>query len=330
MFGKDLKKMVIFTFPWFFILTVCLKESSAQGEGYPDKPIKLIVGTQPGGASDLGTRAWSDEFSKKLGVPMVIINQGGGGGTVALANAAGAKPDGYTLASVTAIPVSIAPAVDSSLPYDTIKDLAPIGIFGITPLLIVVNANSPFKTIEELLDYAKKNPGKLNCGTAGAGTIAHIDLEIVKFYGKVEIDHVPFKASAPATAALLGNHVDLNFTAMTPVMGHLKAGRMRALLTTNRIKEFPDVPLFSEKGFPQAGMAMWTGLLAPAKIPKEIHKKLVGTFEEVVVKNQGVIEKLNNVGLTPFYLGPDDMAKRIKDEMRVISDIAKKAGIKLE
>ena len=187
MYEKDMKKIIVLTLPWFLVLALCFKESSAQAKGYPDKPIKLIVGTQPGGLSDLSTRAWSEEFAKKLGVPVVILNQAGGGGVTGLANAAGAKPDGYTLAPVSAIPVSAAPAVDPNLPYNSIKDFIPIGIFGITPLLIAVNSNSPFKTFEDFLDYARKNPGKLNCGTPGAGTIAHIDLEIVKFYGKIDI-----------------------------------------------------------------------------------------------------------------------------------------------
>lgn len=149
------------------------------------------------------------------------------------------------------------------------------------------------------------------------------------FFGKVDIDHVPFKASVPGITALLGNHVDLLFISLTPIVGHMKAGRIRGLLTSDKIKGFPDIPLFSEKGFAQAGMGAWSGLLAPAKIPKDVHKKLVETLEEVV-KNQDVIQKLNNVGLTPLYLGPDAMAKRIKEEIRVISEIAKKAGIKLE
>jgi tripartite-type tricarboxylate transporter receptor subunit TctC len=327
---KFMKKIAIFLLSLIVLmLGFSFKKSFPQEKEYPDKAIKIIVGTQPGGISDLGTRAWSDEFSKKLGVPVAIINQSGGGGTVAMVDTSTARPDGYTLATVTNTPMVVSPAITPNLPYDSTKDFIPIGAFGVTPILVAVNSNSPFKTIEELLDYAKKNPGKLNCGSAGTGTIAHFDLELIKFYAKVNIDHVPFKASPAAVTALLGNHIDLLVPALPPAIGHLKAGRIRGLLTTHKAKEFPNIPLFSEKGLAQAGIGVWLGLFAPAKIPKKVHSKLVETFE-MVVKGQDVIRKLENVGLAPFYIGPDVLSKLVKEEFVKISEIAKIAGIKAE
>jgi len=309
--------------------TLSLRESSAQ-KGYPEKAIKLIVGTQPGGLIDLGARAWSDDLSKKLGVPILIQNQGGGGGTLALTDASKAKPDGYTLAAASQTPIVISPTVTpGGLPYDSAKDFVPIGAFGITPTLIVVNSTSPFKTIEELLDYAKKNPGKLNFGSAGVGTISHFDLELIKIYARIDVAHVPFKGSTPAVSALLGNHVDALIIALPALPGQIKAGRIRGLATTTKINDFPDIPLFSEKGLKEAGMATWAGFFAPAKISPEVHKKLAQAFESVV-KDQAVIRKLENVGFTSYYLGPDALAKLIKEELISTAEIAKKAGIKPE
>jgi len=322
------KKTLTTFFLIFLILILSVEGSFAQKKGYPEKAIKLIVGTQPGGLIDLGARAWSDDLAKKLGVPVIISNQGGGGGTLALTDASKAKPDGYTLAAASQTPVVISPAI-TNLPYDSTRDFVPIGAFGVTPTLIVVNSSSNFKTMEELLDYAKKNPGKLNCGSAGVGTISHFDLELIKFYQKVDIVHVPFKGSTPAVTAILGNHVDLLCIALPALPGHLKAGRIRGLATTTKIKEFPDIPLFSEKGLAQAGMATWAGFFAPAKIPRDVHKKLAVAFEEVV-KDAGVIQRLEGVGFSPYYVGPDALAKLIKEELERTSEIAKKAGIKQE
>ena len=301
----------------------------AQAKEYPEKAIKLVVGTQPGGLIDLGARAWSDEFAKGLGVPVVIFNQGGGGGTLALTDVSKSTPDGYTLAAASQTPTVIAPALTPNLPYNASRDFVPIGAFGVTPSLIIVNAGSPFKTVEELLDYAKKNPGKLNCGTAGVGTISHFDLELVKATHRIDLVHVPFKGSTPAVTALLGNHVDLLFITLPALPGHLKAGRMRGLATTTKIRQFPEIPLYSEKGLSEAGMETWAALFAPAKIPKNVHQKLSIVFGEVV-KSPAVGQKLENVGFTPRYISPDSLAKLMKEESMRAAEIVQKAGMKTD
>ena len=331
MLGKYLKKTATSTLSLFIILILLFsfQELFGQEKEYPEKVIKLIVGTQPGGTSDLGTRAWSDDFAKRLRVPVVIYNEPGGGGIAAVVDLSKAKPDGYILASVTHSPMVLAPGISSNIPYDSTKDVIPIGTFGVSPLLVVVNSTSPFKTIEELLDYAKKNPGKLNCGSAGTATFGHVTLELVKFYGKVNMVHVPFKASTPGVTALLGNHVDSLFMGLPPVQGQLKAGRFRGLATTHKIKEFPEIPLFSEKGLAEAEMANWLGVFAPAKIPKKVHKKLVETFEEVM-KDRDVNQRLEKAGFIPFSIGPDEITKRIKEDLRKLSEVNKVAGIRAE
>lgn len=331
MFRKGWKKIGLFTalLTAFLILTFSFKESLAQRGEYPSKIIKIIVTSAAGGLTDMGVRAWSDEAAKRLGVPVVIFNQAGGAGTLATAEASKAKPDGYTLLASSQAAMVVGPAINPNLPYDTARDFTPICTFGTTPQLIAVNSTAPFKNFEELLDYAKKNPGKLNCASPGVGTISHFDLELIKFYEKVDMVHVPFKSTPPALAAVLGNHVDVLFIPLPPIVGHLRAGRLRGLLTTTRLKEFPDIPLYSEKGLAQAGMASWAGVFAPAHIPTEIHKKLVETFEKVT-KDPGVVKNLENVGYVSFYTGPEAVAKLMSEEFQKLSAIAKYAGIKQE
>ena len=307
------------------ILTLSVQDSFAQK--YPTKSIKIIAGTTPGGADDLATRTWTDEFSKAMGVPVVVFNHPGGGGSVGAAEAAKADPDGYTLLGASSGAMGFNTAMNPKLPYDTLRDFVPIGCFATAATLIIVNSNSPFKTIEELLDYARKNPGKLNCGSAGVGVISYFNYELFKYYAKVDISHVPFQGSPPAVTALLGNHVDLICLALGPVSGHIKAGRLRGLVTTVKIKEFPDIPLFSEKGLAEAGLVSWWAFFAPAKIPKEVHTKLAATFEKVA-KDPAVTKKLENIGYNPYYLDPAAFDRLLRTDLKKMAEMVKTIGIK--
>lgn len=331
MFGKEWKRIDFLVALLLFVpvLTLSFKESFAQKKDYPVKAIKLIAGTQPGGADDLAARTWTDEFAKMLGVPVVVFNHPGGGGSLGAAEAAKADPDGYTLLAASSGAMGFNTAMNPKLPYDTPRDFVPIGCFATGATLIVVNSSSPFKTVDELLDYARKNPGKLNCGTAGVGVISYFNFELLKYYAKVDISHVPFQGSPPAVTALLGNHVDLACIALSPVSGHLKANRLRGLVTTVRLKEFPDVPLFSEKGLAEAGLVSWWALFAPHRIPKEVHRKLAVTFEKVA-KDPGVMKKLEDIGYTPYYLDPNAFDRLIRDDLKKMVEMVKTIGIKPE
>jgi tripartite-type tricarboxylate transporter receptor subunit TctC len=277
----------------------------------------------------LATRTWTDEFSKALGVPVVVFNNPGGGGSVGAAEAAKADPDGYTLLGASQGPAAFSIALNPSLPYYTPRDFVPIGSFCAGATLIVVNSSSPFKTVDALLDNARKNPGKLNCGTAGVGVVSYFNFELVKYYAKVDITHVPFQGSPPAVTALLGNHVDLACLPLPPISGHLKAGRLRGLVTTVKLKEFSEIPLFSDRGLAEAEMVTWWGLFAPAKIPKEVHTKLATTFERVA-KDPGVINKLEAIGYTSYYLDANTFDKLIRDDLKKMTEMVKTIGIKPE
>lgn len=324
MFCKDLRKIGCLTALLFIIPILTFSESFAQKKEYPEKPIKLVVGGLPGAVSDLAARALSDKFAKELGVPVIIFNKPGNGGVDAVVEVAHAKPDGYTLVTMTNGAI-IEQVFQPSIPYNCITDFIPIGMMGISPTLISVNSNSSFKTIVELLDYAKRNPKKLKCATSGPSTISTINFELLKIYEKVDITNAPFKSSPLGITALLGNHVDLMSSPLPPVSGQLKAGRFRGLAATNKIKEFPDIPTFGEKGLTRELMFSFSGIFAPAKIPQKVHKKLVEALEKTV-KDQEVIKKLEMVGFDSYVISPDEFAQLVKRRFEILSGLAKKIG----
>jgi tripartite-type tricarboxylate transporter receptor subunit TctC len=306
-------------------LAVQATHSFGQKKEYPERPIKIIVTTTAGGVGDLWVRAWSDEFSKMLKVPVVIVNEGGASGMTALIEAADAKPDGYTLVDITQSLV-VGFALSAKPPFDLFKNFVPIGGFGSFPTLIVVEKSSPFMTYEDVIDYAKKNPGKLKCATSGITMVSHFNLELVKQYTKADIVLVPFKTGPQAVTAALGKHVDLLTIPPQSVVSLLKAGRLRALLTTQKLKDFPDVPLFSDRGLKEAGMSAWIGMFAPTGISSEIRKKLIDTFEKIA-KDPTLMERIEKLSFTPDYQTPAELAATLKKDYEKIKAVAKQAGI---
>lgn len=326
MSGMSKKMRWIGCFSLLLLLwSVPMMGSYGQKKEYPEKTIKIYVTTTAGGTSDLWARAWSDEFSKILKVPVVVQPEGGASGMVALIEAAKSKPDGYTLTYIAQSNV-VGFAVSTKSPFDLFKDFVPIGACGSTPTIIAVEQSSPFKTFDDLMDYAKKNPGTLKCGTSGTTVVSHFNFELVKQLTNVDVVMVPFKGAPQAATALLGKHVDFASVYVSPLLGLLKAGRVRPLLTTRRLKDFPGVPLFSEKGLAKAGILGWSGLFAPSGIPKEVRAKLIDTFEKVV-KYPSVIEKIEALGFTHEYQNPTDLAVQMKEDYEKIKAAAEKAGI---
>lgn len=310
----------------FCFLLILSIDSYGQKKEYPERAIEIIVGTAPGGMGDLYVRAWSDDFSKLLKVPVVISNKAGASGMTALIEASGARKDGYTLTYFTM--QNLLGYALCKFPFDIFKDFTPIGSWGNYPNMIVVEKSSPFKTYEEVMDYARKNPGKLKCASAGAMGSGHFNFLLLMQQAKVNITMVPFKGTPPAATALLGNHVDLYVTAPTSVMGLLKAGRVRGLAATQRIKEFPDIPLFSEKGI-SSHLATWVGLFSPSGVPKENLKKLIDTFEKLT-KDPKVTKRLEDLGYTPDYIPPTTLSEQMKGDFETIKTVAEQAGITCE
>ncbi len=304
-----LHKMV--RYAGFLSLLLCLlavqtTDSYGQKKEYPEKAIKIIVTTAAGGVGDLWVRAWSDEFSKMLKVPVVIVNEGGASGMTALIDAATARPDGYTLVDITQSLV-VGFALSAKPPFDLFKDFVPFGGFGSFPTLILVEQSSPFKTYEDMMDYARKNPGKLKCATSGVTMVSHFNLELLKQHTRANIVLVPFKTGVQALTATLGKHVDVLTLPPQSTISHIKSGRLRVLLTTQKLKDYPNVPLFSDKGLKEAGMSAWIGMFAPSGISKDIHTKLTGAFERIA-KDPALMDRIEKLGFTPDYQTPEELA----------------------
>jgi tripartite-type tricarboxylate transporter receptor subunit TctC len=301
------------------------QDACGEQKPYPGRAIKVMVGTAPGGVPDLWSRAWTDEFSKALKVPVIIANVAGASTMGALIEAAKAKPDGYTLTTASQSNV-VGYSIAAKPVVDVFKDFTPIGAFGSFPTIIAVESSSPFKTYEDLVDFARKNPNKLKCGTAGATIISTFIFELLKQQANIDVVMVPFKGSPPSVNALLGKHVDLLTLSPSALMGLMKAGRVRALLTTRKMKELPDVPLFSEKGLTEAAMSSWMGIFAPSGIPKEIEKKLVDTFA-TVVKDPKVVKRMEDLGFNTYYQNPPELTSQMKKDSEKLRAVAKRAGI---
>lgn len=306
-------------FCWSVILNT---DAYPQKKEYPARPIEIIVAT-PGSLLDIYTRAWSEQLSRNLKTPVIINNKGG---TLSQFIACSmAKPDGYTLASFS-YPSLVGQAMSSKPPVDLFKDFVPIGGFGGTSTVIAVEKSSPFAKFEDLIDYAKKNPKKLKCGSPGIHVCDHFTFELVKESTGTDIVLVPYTGSSQVITALLGQHIDLLTLSPAALIGLMKAGRVRPLLTALKLRDFPDVPLFSEKGLTEAAIINWAGLMAPSAVPKEIQKKLIDAFEKAA-KDQKIIEKIEQLAFTGDYLNPTEMAIQIKKDYEKIKTVVKRVGI---
>ncbi len=305
----------------FCFLAVMGTASYGQKKEFPEREIKINCGTA-GSVSDLWTRTIADGLSKILKVPVVVANTAGGLSDKVAAKKA--KPDGYTLVYISQSNL-VTVLTNANPPVDLVKDFVPIGSLGNFPTLLVVESSSPFLTFEDLMNYAKKNPGKLNCGNAGL-LISYFNFELLKRYAKVDIQVVQFKGSSPATAALLGKHVDLLALSPTAIVGLMKAGRIRALLTTQKLKDFPNIPLFSEKGLTEAGMTAWSGLFAPASIPKDARNTLIEAFEKLA-KDPNVIKRMESLDYSPDHLKAGELSVVLKQDLEKMGAIVKELGL---
>jgi len=316
----------------FLSFLTCFQSGYSQNtttEKFPSQPITLILPYAPGGSADVLARAMMVELQRSLGKPLVIEYKAGAGGTIATAALTKSKPDGYTLLMVLSAH-GINPSLYPSLPYDTRKDFSPITLLARLPQLIVVRADSPFKTLSDLIVYAKANPGKLSFGSAGNGNTSHLGGEMLQAQASIKMEHIPYKGSGPVVVAMLGGEIDLMFDSFATSYPQVQAGKFRALgiASARRSPLLPSVPTISEL-LPDFAMDGWYGLLAPAGTPKSTVDKLNKAFNEAVrdpkVKAQLVASGYEVVGTTP-----EQYAKTIEDDLIVWSKIVKDSGAKIQ
>jgi tripartite-type tricarboxylate transporter receptor subunit TctC len=312
------------------LVAVCaLLSVNANAQTYPSKPINLIVPFGAGSGTDAVSRIVAQHLQTALGQNIVVENKAGANGAIAATHVARSAPDGYTLLMTTNSPHSAAPFLNKSIAYDPIKDFAPITQVGSFTLLLIVNAEVPAKSVSELIAYVRANPGKLSF--ASGNTSGVVAGETLKYWGKLDMVHVPYKSVPPAITDLLAGRVSMMFADLTTALPHVRAGKVRALAATRkeRSKLFPEVPSLHEAGVTDFEMDSWAGLLAPANTPKEVVDRL-NTEVRKIIENPEIKRKIGEIGFEAFGSTPDEFAAFIKVQLDKWGKMVRDAGIQPE
>ena len=301
--------------------------SELLGQGYPDRPISLIIPMAPGDGVDVSGRLMAEELSKLLKVPILVLNKPGAGGAVGTDLVAKAKNDGYTLLLTPSAPIIYNKVLHpEDVPYDSFKDLTPLGLTTLTPIIMAIRSDAPYKDFKEMMDYANKNPGKVRCGTMGVGSVGDFDTEIVKALAGMNVTAVPFKGASPAITALLGGHVEAAAVALGPMISHMRSGKAKGILISNKFSEFPDIPTFKELGYQQNLLGVWFAFYAPAGVPAQIKETLALAIQNVV-KDPTISSKLAQLGMIQEFEPPEKLLTRMHEEYKMVEEIAKKTGM---
>jgi tripartite-type tricarboxylate transporter receptor subunit TctC len=303
----------------------------ATAQKYPSRVIRLIVPYPAGGPTDVVARIVGSSISPLLGQGVIVESRpGGAGGTVGGKYAASADPDGYTLLISIVGSLTITPSLDK-LDYDPLKAFSPIAIIGQSPEILTVNPEVPARSLAEFFAYAKANPGKLNLGSPGIGTLPHLLGELLQLDGNIKLTHVPYRGAGPAVTDLLAGQVQVMFNNPAVVVSHIQSGSLRALAITgdSRIAQFPDVPTFAELSYPRLTATEWIGLLAPAGTPEPIIQKLNSTVNDGL-KAPDVQTSLNKLGLETRAISPQEFKTFMAAETRKWAQVVTQAGIKGE
>ena len=302
----------------------------AMAQAYPSKPIRYIVPVAAGGGNDMIARVVTERWGALLGQAFVVDNQSGGGGVVASQLTARAAPDGYTLMQGYVATHGTTPAT-RRIPYDPIKQFTPIGMIGATPNVLVVNANVPVKTVQEFVDYVKRNPGKMSYGSAGQGSLTHLTMELLKQETGAFILHIPYRGIAPAINDLLGGQTQAMFPGLAAALPHLRSGRMRALAVTGRARsaQLKEVPTMEEVGFKGFDAMQWYGSVGPAGMAPDVVKRLNDT-QVAVLNAPDLRDKLAGEAVEPWPMSPEQFGEYIRAEIARWSALAKARNIQLE
>jgi tripartite-type tricarboxylate transporter receptor subunit TctC len=302
----------------------------AAAQDYPTKPVRLIIPFPPGGSNDVVGRVFATKLAERLGKQVIVDNRGAGaGGIVGTEVAHGAPPDGYTI-----LIISLAHAVNPwlyKLPYDPIKGFTPIAMLGSGPVVLVVNPELPVKSVKELVDLAKQQPGKLQYASAGIGSFQHLSGELFKLTAGTNILHVPFKGGGPAMIDVIGGHTKVMFSSLVQTTPHIKSGKLRALGVggTTRNPVLPDIPTIAEAGVPTYESVNWWGLVAPAGTPPAIVEKLHREIA-AVQDNPEVQQQFANEGASVVKMSTAEFAQHMVKEMNKWERVVKEGGIKAE
>jgi len=299
-------------------------------EAYPTRPVRFVLGPGPSSGTDIMARGIAQKLAERLGQTVLVENRTGAGGTVAVASVVKAAPDGYTILFVSGSLV-IHPAVYRKLPYDVVRDLAPIMLIGVVPQVIVVHPSLPARNMRELIALAKSRPGQINYGSGGVGSTGHLAGELLQSMAGVRLVHVPYKGAGPAAVDLIGGQIEMLVTSAVNALQHERSGRVRplAVTTARRSLAMPDVPTVAEAALPGYELMTWYGLLAPAGTPREAIDRL-NRETTAVLKLADVQSRLAADGVEPAPDTPEQFSALIKSELARIAKIIREGNIQIE
>lgn len=302
----------------------------AHAQGYPNRPVRLVIAAAPGGSTDVLGRVFAQRLSERMGQPFVPENRGGGGGAVAAEQVAKASPDGYTiLMSNDQLVISV--AAGAKVPYDAFKDFAPVAVVARGPVVVGVHPAFPAKSLPELVSLAKANRGKYAFSSCGNGTVLHLAGELLNLQAGIDLTHIPYKGCNPAMADAVSGQVPIFFTVLGNAAAFERSGKVRllAVATQQRISSYPNLPTIAESGFPGYDAFPWFGMLAPAGVPKDVVARLSAEIMAAVPLPQ-ISERIRAFSLEPTALGPDDLAQLMKADYDKWSGVVRDAKIKID
>jgi len=314
----------------FALLLICFSVNS-NSQSWPSKPIRWVVPYTGGGITDVVTRIVTNKMSGPLGQPIVVDNRPGANSILGSDLAAKAAPDGYTMVTVIAGYSANVTLYQGRLPFDPLKDLVPVSLAAVAPLIMTVNNNLPAKDVKELVAYAKANPGKLNFGSSGIGAAAHLTCELFKQTVGIDMVHVPFKGTAPAMQALMANDIQILVDTPSSLMPQVRGGKLRALgmFSGKRLPAYADVPTLAEAGGPALESSTWLLFMAPGGTPKEIVNRLAAETTKAL-KESDVRDRLTQTGIEPVGNTPEQAKQFLDAEIAKWAKVINTAGVKAE
>ena len=311
-------------------LFAALASGGVLAQAFPAKPISLVVPFPPGGTTDVLARALAERLAPALGQPVIVENKPGAGAAIGADHVVKAKADGHVLL-VGAVHHTIASSVFKKLPYDFQKDLAPITTIAMVPNVLVVNANTPAKNVNELVALLKAKPDQASYGSNGNGTAQHLIGTQFQGMTGTKVTHIPYKGSGPLATDLLGGQILMSFDTITPVLPHIKAGKLRplAVTTDTRSAALPDVPTLAEAGLAGFNIGTWFGVLAPAATPRDVVARLNAEMVKII-KSPEFVKRMDDIGAQPVGNKADEMARQIKEETEKFAALVKAGNVTVE
>jgi tripartite-type tricarboxylate transporter receptor subunit TctC len=309
------------------IIALMLAGFSVAAGAFPNGPISVVVPLAPGDAADISARAIGEEMARILNVPVLAVNRPGAGGAVGAASVAQARKDGQTILFPPNAALTFRAVLEPQVAtYDALRDFTPLGISSRTPSVLVVRSDAPYRSFAELVEYARKNPGKVRVGHPGPGSVGDFCIRLLNALTDAGLEPVPHAGAAPAVAALRGGHIEGVVLALGALSQHIRSGVFRGLATSSKVPDYSDIPTLRELGHREDLFGIWFSFLAPAGIPEEARRQLAGAVEQAV-KSPAVAARLAPLGIVQTYAAPDAMTMEIRDELARVAELARKTGL---